>query len=212
MNKSAFSPRAFLRSRQAVLVHFSTVMAGRPDLLFPEDLRQAITLKGAPLSFSTIQDGDTNPHMAGRGGAEGSVGLLIDLGPSTLIDSVSPGDSGSSAAGSLGVPPTEESCTRSIDARAKSNEWRVQDYVPIGIFILPPIRVRQAYDVGGVPTVAEGPMTLGKVIDCFPGKRIFSANAHTFLEWDRASGGWRAIPYDDIFRHPPPEPDDGAEQ
>jgi hypothetical protein len=211
MNKTAFSPRAFLRNRQAVLVHFSTVMAEHLDLVFPNDLRQAITLKGAPLSFSTIQTGDTNPHMTGRGGAEGSIGILVDLGPGTLIASVSPGDSGSNAAGSLGFPPTEESCTRSIDARVTSNEWRVQDYVPIGIFILPPIHVRQAHVVGGVPTVVEEPMTLEQVIKCFPEQRIFSANAHTFLEWGRVSGGWRAIPYDDIFRHPPPEPDDGAE-
>ena len=84
-------------------------------------------------------------------------------------------------------------------------------YAPIGIFILPPVRVRQAHDVGGVPTVAEEPMTLEQVIKCFPEQRIFSANAHTFLEWGRVSGGWRAIPYDDIFRHPPAEPDDGAE-
>jgi hypothetical protein len=67
--RSKFSPRAFLRSRQAVLVHFSTVMAERLDLVFPEDLQQAIRLKGAPLSFSTIQAGDTNPHVTGRGGA-----------------------------------------------------------------------------------------------------------------------------------------------
>lgn len=210
MTKPVFSSRTFLRSRQAVLVHFSTVMAERPDLLFPEDLRRAITLKETPLSFSTIQVGDTNPHMAGRGGAEGSVGLLVDLGLGTHIESVSPGDSGSNATGSLGVPPTEESCTRSIDARATSNEWRIQNYVPVGIFILPPIRVRQAYDVGGVPTVAEGPMTLERVIDCFPGQRVFSVNAHTFLEWDRASGRWRAILYDEIFRRP--GPGDGTEQ
>jgi hypothetical protein len=211
MNKPVFSPRAFLRSRQAALVHFSTVMAERSDLVFPNDLRRALTLKGALLSFSTIQTGDTNPHMVGRGGAEGSVGILVDIGPGTHIESVSPGDSGSNAAGSLGVPPTEESCTRSIDARVTSNEWRVQDYAPIGIFILPPVHVRQAYDVGGVPTVAEEPMILEEVIKRFPEERIFSANARTFLECGRVSGEWRAISYDDIFQHPLPEPDDGAE-
>lgn len=100
----AFSPRAFLRSRRAALVHFSTVMVERSDLVFPDDLQQAIRLKGAPLSFSTFQAGDTNPHMAGRGGAEGSVRMLVDIGPSTLIESVSPGDSGSNTAGSLGLP------------------------------------------------------------------------------------------------------------
>jgi len=188
-----------LRSRQAALVHFSTVMAERLDLIFPKDLQQAITLKGAPLSFSTIQVGDTNPHMTGRDGAEGSVGMLVDIGPTTLIMSVSPSDSGSNPAGSLGLPPTEENCIRSVDQRVTSNEWRVQDYIPVGIFILPPIRVRQSYDVGGVPTVAEGPMSLEKVIASFPEQRIFSANADTFLEWDRASGQWRAICYGDII-------------
>jgi hypothetical protein len=125
--------------------------------------------------------------------------MLVDIGPRTPIDSVSPGDSGSNAGGSLGLRPTEENCIRSIDKRITSNEWRIQDYVPVGIFILPPIRVRQAYDVGGVPTVAEGPMPLGEVIARFPDQRIFSANTKTFLEWDRVSGQWRAISYDDII-------------
>ena len=128
---SAFSPREFLRSRHAALVHFSTVMARRLDLMFPNDMRRAMTLKGVPLAFSTIQLGDTNPHMAGPGGAEGSVGMLVDLGTSTLIKSVSPSDSGSNATGSLGRPPTEANCTESIDQRATSNEWHVQDYVPV---------------------------------------------------------------------------------
>jgi hypothetical protein len=74
---AAFSPREFLRSRNAALVHFSTLMTSRPHLTFPNDMRQAMTLKGVPLSFSTIQPGDSNPHMVGeRGGAEGSVGMI----------------------------------------------------------------------------------------------------------------------------------------
>jgi hypothetical protein len=90
-----FSPRDFLRSRQAVLVHFSTLMTSRPDLTFPEDMRQAMALKGIPLSFSTIQRGDTSTY-GGRSGAEGSVGIVVDIGPSTVIQSVLHGDSGSS--------------------------------------------------------------------------------------------------------------------
>jgi hypothetical protein len=69
-----FSPREFLRQRQALLVHFSTIMATRMDLVFPQDLRQAMSLSGAPLSFSTIQMGDTNPYMQGRGGAKAALG------------------------------------------------------------------------------------------------------------------------------------------
>jgi hypothetical protein len=46
-----------------------------------------------------------------------------------------------------------------------------------------------------MPVVGQsGSLALEQVIECFPGQRIFSANAHTFLEWDAASGGWRAIP------------------
>ena len=113
----SFSPREFLRSRKAVLVHFSTLMSSRPELTFPDDMRQAMGLTGIPLSFSTIQPGDTNPHCGGHGGAEGSVGIIVDVGPATVIHSVSPSDSGSSEIGSLGLLPTEENCTASIDRR-----------------------------------------------------------------------------------------------
>lgn len=99
--RGIFSPREFLRSRQAILVHFSTVMTGRPELVFLNDLHTAVTLQNAPLSFSTIQSGDTHPSV-GKGGAEGSVGLLADIGRETVIRSVAPSDSGSSESGSLG--------------------------------------------------------------------------------------------------------------
>ena len=45
-------------------------------------------LTGIPLAFSTIQPGDTNPYRGGRGGAEGSVGIIVDIGPATVIHSV----------------------------------------------------------------------------------------------------------------------------
>jgi hypothetical protein len=196
----SFSPREFLRGRQAALVHFSTLMTSRPDLTFPNDLRQAMALKGVPLSFSTIQPDDSNPHMAGgRGGAEGSVGVLIDIGPYTVIRSVFHGDSGSSEDGSLGLPPTEENCAASIDKREPSNEWHVQDYVPVGIFILLPIVVRQTTELMGEAVSGEVTLSLGDAIAAFTDQRIFSANPRTFLEWDRKSGQWKAVEYDDII-------------
>jgi hypothetical protein len=196
----SFSPRAFLRGRQAALVHFSTLMTSRPDLTFPDDLRQATTLKGVPLSFSTIQPGDTNPHMTGgRGGAEGSIGMIIDIGPDTVIRSVFHGDSGSSEDGSLGLPPTEENCAASIDRREPSNEWHVQDYVPVGIFILLPIIVRQTIEMMGEFMSGEVTLRLEQAIAAFPDHRIFSANERTFLELDRSSGKWKAVGYDDLI-------------
>lgn len=194
-----FSPREFLRERQAVLVHFSTLMASRLDLTFPNDLRQAMSLKGVPLSFSTIVAGDTNPQANGRGGAEGSVGLLVDIGDGTQIRSVSPSDSGSGLAGSFGVAPTHQNCADSIDNRTTSNEWHVGDYIPIGIFILPPIWVRQVIDLHGYATSTEVQLELGQAIAPFPEQRLFSANERTFLEFDRSVNGFKAVPYDEII-------------
>ena len=174
----SFSPREFLRSRQAVLVHFSTVMTSRPELMFPHDMMQAMALTGISLAFSTIQPGDTNPHGGGRGGAEGSIGIIVDIGPGTVIHSVSPSDSGSSEIGSLGLTPTEENCAASIDQHMTSNEWHVQDYVPVGIFILPPIVARQVAIFMGEPTAGEVELNLQTAVAPFADQRIFSANAH----------------------------------
>ena len=65
--------RACLKSRNAVAVHFSTVMTRYQDLLFPDDLKKAMALSGIALSFSTIQPGDTH-RLGGKGGAEGNMG------------------------------------------------------------------------------------------------------------------------------------------
>lgn len=199
MCSKIFSPREFLRSRHAVLVHFSTLMSARLDLNFPENMLRALTLKGVPLSFSTIQPGDTNPQMAGRGGAEGSVGILVDIGPGTVIKSVSASDSGSSELGSLGNAPTEDNCADSIDKRLTSNEWHVQDYIAIGIFILPPIWVRQSFEIEGVKTSTEVKIGLEEAIEPFADLRIFSAQTEKFLEYNRSTTQWGSVPYDQII-------------
>lgn len=194
---STFSPRQFLRERNAVLVHFSTVMSRNPDLLFPNDLAGAMSLVDVPLSFSTILPGDTNPWGGGRGGAEGAVGLLVDIGLQTVIHSVSSSDSGSSVIGSLGGLATAENCAASIDQRETSNEWHVSNYVPKGLFLLPPILVRQRHAIPGLdePILAEAEISLAQAIAAFPTLPVFSANTHTFLQYDRPSGEWRAVGY-----------------
>ena len=199
-SKDEFSPRSFLRDRQAVLVHFSTVMTRHPDLAFPHDLLRAMGLKAVPLAFSTIQTGDTNPFVeGGRGGAEGSIGILVDIGPTTQIKSVSASDSGSNPDGSFGLPPTAENCASSIDDRETSNEWHIQDFVPIGIFVLPPLLTRQVGVFMGEPVSGDTPITFDDAIAPFPGLRIFGARADRFVEFDRASGKWRDIAYDEMI-------------
>jgi hypothetical protein len=195
--ENAFSIREFLRSRGALLVHFSTIMARRLDLVFPADLHNAMTLRGVPLSFSTIEVGDTNPHVTGRGGAEGSIGLLVDLGAASRVISISPGDSGSvyeedsREGGSLGLEPTPKNCADSIDKRAPSNEWVVRDYVPIGLYILPPIIVRQ------VP--GEVKIGVDEAVAPFPDQPIYSANQNTFLKFNRPKRNWNRVGYEDII-------------
>jgi hypothetical protein len=142
-------------------------MARHPELVFPHDLCQAMELSGVPLAFSTIQRGDTNPYVTGSGGAEGSIGLLVDISRGTIIHKVYWADIGSNETGSLGFLPTEKNCADSIDKRRDSNEWRVENYAPVAIFILPPIFVRQMFDVGGVPTPGPKKLTCNEAIAPF---------------------------------------------
>jgi hypothetical protein len=174
-------------------------MSRHEELIFPNDLHNAMTLRGVPLSFSTIQTGDTNPFMNGKGGAEGSVGMLIDLGPNSTLISVLPEDSGSCELGSLGLPPTPQNCADSIDKRNQSNEWVVKDYVPLGIFVLPPIRVRQMVDFEGQRVPDERELQLTDVVAAFLGHPIFSASPRTFLKFDPADRNWKGVSYDDIM-------------
>lgn len=200
MSNSEFSAREFLRSRRAVLVHFSTVMSARSDLIFPDDLRRALSLANVPLSFSTIQPGDTNPYVVGgRGGAEGSVGIVVDIGARTVVRSVSASDSGSSELGSLGNVANEENCAASIDMRERSNEWHVQDYIPMGLFVMPPIVVRKSLTIEGVEILGEEEIELKETIELFPDLRIFGASNETFYEYNRATEQWEASSYDQII-------------
>jgi hypothetical protein len=202
MNVAAI--KAFLKSRNAVSVHFSTVMTRRQDLLFPDDLKNAISLAGVALSFSTIQPGDTH-RLTGKGGAEGSIGMLVDLGPNTVVESVAADDSGSiwdpeaGLSGSLGYAPTPQTCAESIDKRTESNEWVIRDFVPRGIFILEPILVQRKLVIEGIEDVGEVQISFQDAIGHFVGQRVFSADKDAFREWDRKNNEWKQISYQEIF-------------
>src|SRR5262249_17263246 len=120
----------------------------------------------------------------------------VDIGPRTRIRSVWPRDRGGD-----GWPPTAENCVASIDQRrhGESNEWTVQDYRPIGIFVLFPILVRRMQLFIGQGVLGEVPIDLREVVDAFPGHRIFSVNDRTFLEWDRDRSEWNPVAYNDII-------------
>jgi hypothetical protein len=96
-----FSIREFLRSREALLVHYSTLMTNHPNLVFPHDLRNAMTMKSDPLSFCTIQAGDVGPYQV-RGmdpadaNAPGSIGIIVDIPSDDCVITVGTGDDGTS--------------------------------------------------------------------------------------------------------------------
>jgi hypothetical protein len=173
--------RLFLRDREALLIHFSTLMAGDPGRCFPDDLLNARPLRGVPLSFSTIQRGDTNPVPGvGRGEAEGCIGLLVDVGPETEVLAVGPRDIGSSFNSvtgewiSSGKLPTLEACEESIKLRAPSNEWFVRGYVPIGIFLLPPLYARKTFVLEGATLYTDAKIHRDEVFGAFHDMRVFS--------------------------------------
>jgi hypothetical protein len=69
----------------------------------------------------------------------------------------------------------------------------------LGIYILPPIRVRQSVKLGDDTVTGEGEITLDQAIAPFPEWPIYSANEKRFLKYDRQSGAWNAVEYDDII-------------
>jgi hypothetical protein len=197
-----FSVRAFLRSREALLVHFNTPMSLNHPTGFPNDLHSAKTLAG-PLSFSTIQVGDRGPWQGGHpadANAGGSVGLIVDVNDSDSVLTVASGDSGSGFSGSGGLPPDAQTCADSITGRVTANEWWVQNYTPIGIFVILPAQVFVR-----LPTQqGERPSDLNEVLTSFPNDRIFSTWPDTFVEYDRANQVWTPTTRSDRSSLAPP--------
>jgi len=199
LSEREFSVRGFLRERKALLVHFSTCMScHESEYLFPEDLRNAQSLVGKSLSFSTILQDDVGPFDANgqpnRGNAAGCIGIVVDIRDDCVV-TVGQSDDGTSFDNktgewiSGGKPPAPDTCAESIDARADTNEWFVRDYTCIGIFYFYPGYARARIPVsdgmrGNEEVVADVHVTLGGVLARFPNDRIFTAHKGAFCEFD----------------------------
>lgn len=180
-----------------MLVHFNTPMSVNHPSGFPGDLHNAKALAGCRLSFSTIQAGDRGPWQGGNpadANAGGSVGIVVDINEEGSVITVDAGDSGSGASGSLGKSPTSQTCADSIDHRRTSNEWWVQDYMTLGVFMFLPAYVF----VKGPSGQGEYPIDLAGVLRAFPQDRIFSTDGSSFTEYDRAVGKWICVSYENI--------------
>jgi hypothetical protein len=202
-----FSIRDFLRERRALLVHFSTLMSNHPDLVFPHDLRNAMTMRSDPLSFSTIQVTDVGPYQdpnvdPADANAAGSIGIIVDIHSDDCVITVGANDDGTSCnpqTGEIisgGFAPAPESCARSIDKRRASNEWLVCGFRPLAIFAFGPIWVRD-------PDGGEVPLERDLAFSQFPGCRIFSALKGRFVEFNRRTGEWRPVKYETIMEATP---------
>ena len=190
------NPRDFLRTRKAVLVHFNTVMSTRHEIGFPNDLIDAKSMVG-PLSFSTIQAGDTGP-LTSSANAPGSVGLVVDILESDSVVFVHPEDAGGAwlpdgTYGSLGAPPTPDTMALSIDSRTDANEWNVKNFRAVGIMVFEPIYVFIKRHGG------DYPISLQDVLDAFPGDRIFRVTTDGFEEYSRSEGIWKTVTYNGII-------------
>lgn len=193
----AFSVRSFLRNQEALLVHFNTPMSRNHPTAFPSDLMVAKTLVGQRLSFCTIQKDDRGPWQGGNpadANAAGSVGLIVDVRDVGSVVTVDWNDSGTGDAGSAGSSPSQQRCTESIVKRTASNEWWVQDYSPLGIFIFLPAKVfvKRGSEQG------ERDASLVEVLTAFPGDRVFSVYGGSFVEFDRLASQWVPVRYSDI--------------
>ena len=194
-----FSIRDFLRSRKALLVHFSGPTTRHTDLVFPDDLRKAMTLGNIGLAFSTILVGDNENN------ATGSVGIVVDITENECVSGVSPSDAGSyldPAENQLisgGCRPTKETCARSIDKRTTYNEWIVRNYTVIGIFVFFPTVVPKYCVVLNHPHRALVSITVDDVACSFSDQRIFSASGDGFFEYDRKAKNWCKVSYDNIL-------------
>jgi hypothetical protein len=206
----AFSVRCFLREREALLVHFSTPMS-RHDYLFPNDLRNAMTLINKRISFSTIQKNDVGPF--GRQGMApadangcGSVGIIVDVDDADSVVTVGAGDDGTyfdEATGCLisgGNFPSQAACDASIDLRVSANEWFVKNFRVLGVFVFFPIlvRVKQVSDSLPEPVITEKEISLEQVLLDFSEQRVITVGCGQLWEYDRSAKSWRTTYYDSI--------------
>lgn len=192
-----FSVRSFLRAQEALLVHFNTPMSTKHPTGFPGDLIVARGLTAQKLSFATIQKNDRGPWQGGYpadANSAGSVGLVVDVKDVGSVITVDWADSGSNGFGSLGHPPNATNCTDSIVKRTNSNEWWVQDYTPLGIFVFLPALVFVKYN----GQQGEVSIEFREILAAYPDDRFFSVLNGSFIEYDRGSGNWRPTTYDQI--------------
>jgi hypothetical protein len=170
---------AFLRRRNALIVHFSGVPgAGNTAIRYPEDLRQVIAGgANSGVSCSVVTPGDIFTGTSERH-AYGTIGVILNLHNEQSLATASRGDGGSLWCGEGPREFDEKDLTiedleRSLADRHGHNEWGVRDFIVRGVFVIDPIEIW-----GPVLTPFGGddiiPYSLDRVRADFPGQRLYS--------------------------------------
>jgi hypothetical protein len=120
---------SLLRSRKALIVHFSGVPgAGNTDIRYPEDLRRVISGgANSGVSCSVVSPGDIFAGAAERN-AYGTIGVILDLRGEQSLATATHGDGGSLWYGHGAREFDEKDLTiedleRSLTRRDGHNEW-----------------------------------------------------------------------------------------
>ena len=158
-----------ITKRQALIVHCSRPGKSNVDncgLLFPEDLRNAITICGkqhGELSCSLIWPAHVKTF--------GAVGIILKPRSISSIKSISPHDSGTSPDENgkrqgMGVPFSAEAVEDTFANAQDYNEWTVADADTVGIFVnhCQPLEIAKEVSLTDVPGYDPSMGNLGTTI------------------------------------------------
>ncbi len=185
---------AALRSRPALIVHFSGVPKGvGHSVQYPDDLQWALTNPHEILCCSTIEPGD---FIAAPMRATGTVGVVVGPENEEGIVFVCQDDVGSPPNTvdrlAWNRPLSVGHCRRSFTRNGNTpyNEWLVGPYRIIGLFVASDAQVQVNGRLIEVDT--EGVLAnLGK-------RRVFSDVGGEFVELD-VDGRWMALDMSSVY-------------
>lgn len=140
------SVRSLLAAENVLIVHFSGTprMTAQPGLFYPDDLKKVQNNGVSAVCCSTIHSSDEF-NMFGKANAIGSVGLILDINSDNSVMAADRKDTGSYYDQKTGIRSVQtgmdtiQHCEDSILSRDSNeyNEWVVQDYSIIGLFVFP---------------------------------------------------------------------------
>lgn len=184
----------FLRSHDALIVHFSGVPKGtghNTDLEFPEDLRSVINgdAQGG-VSCSVVKPGDEFADMR-KANATGCIGVVLGLNSPDSLVAIHPHDCGSwvDDNGNRSALPmhsitweTMKSTltNRPTDPRSgRYNEWIVRDYEVLGVFAARPYRIWKTVPSPGSSIALT---SVEEVLGYFRGQRVIGFHENGIVD------------------------------